>query len=142
MSSKIDLYPEGFRKLLQRLTAFKVAVWAASSSDPDLTTDREVAALDEAHVVSSLNNDLLGPDAGRHKVVIDIDHPTYLVRSSTPGHYHLYVDVPGGIPWSDYSDLLVALAACGVIEEGYMRASIERGHSDVRLPWIKKGQET
>lgn len=123
---------ERMRPFLERLTAFKVLVWGDSSSSPDLTTDREVAELDIAHVASSLRKD------GRHTLVIDLDHQCYLVRSTTPGHYHLYVDVPEGIGWDEYKTLLTALSQAGVVEPGYVRASLARGHSDVRLPWVKK----
>lgn len=128
-------YPEAYKNLLGRLTAFKVLHWGVSSTAPD-TRDREQAPMADAHVVSSLRK-----EDGRHALVIDIDHPSWLVKSSTEGHYHLYVDVPHGIPWDQYKRLLVALSAAGVIEPGYASASIMRGHSDVRLPWIKKGQE-
>lgn len=121
----------GLRDLLNRLTTFKVIHWGPSSDAPD-GHDRETANLSDAHVVSSLRED------GRHAVVIDIDHPTWLVKSSTPDHYHLYIDVPGGIEHKDYMGLLAMLARVGVIEEGYKGASWQRGHSDVRLPWIKK----
>lgn len=123
---------KGLRSLLERLTKFRVLVWGSASSNPDLTTDRVEAEMGQAHVVSSLRSD------GRHAVVIDIDHPTWLVKSTTPDHYHLYIDVPGGIEWLKYTALLHALADAGVIERGYADASIQRSHSDVRLPWIKK----
>jgi hypothetical protein len=48
------------------------------------------------------------------------------------------VDVPGGISQGYYESLLNALANAGVIERGYASASIERGFSCVRLPWVKK----
>lgn len=33
----------------------------------------------------------------------------------------------------------MTLAAAGVLEDGYVRASIARKHTAVRLPWIRKG---
>ena len=122
--------------LIGSLTTYKVHHWGASSDDPS-TVDREPRPLDESHVVSSRfkNGELV-----RHALVIDIDHPAWLVKSSTPDHFHLYVDVAGGIPHEQYIGLLNALADAGVIEQGYAGASRARGHSDVRLPWIKKGQ--
>lgn len=59
----------------------------------------------------------------QHSVAIDIDRPTLLVRSRTPGHYHLYVDV--AVSWEKYEKLLLALKDCGVIEPGYYRASVQ-----------------
>lgn len=125
---------DGLRALLTRLRCFKVLVWGGASSSPDLTTDREMVDIGKADVVSSLHNSGSG-----HALVIDIDHPSWLVRSTTPGHFHLYVDVPGGITDAKYRRLLGALADAGVVERGYYEASVARGHSDVRLPWIKKG---
>lgn len=122
------------RKFIGFLTCFHVKVWGQSSQQPH-AGDREAVPMDKAHVVSSLR-----PDK-RHAIVLDIDHDSWLVKSSTPGHYHLYIDVPEGIHQREWERVMQALAAAGVIEDGYMRASLERGHSDVRLPWIKKGAE-
>jgi hypothetical protein len=53
-----------------------------------------------------------------HTIMLDLDVPATLVPSSTPGHSHLYIDVP--------------------LEDGYVSASIERGHTALRLPGVKK----
>lgn len=71
-----------------------------------------------------------------------IAHPTWLVRSSTPDHYHLYIDVPGGINSVEYFDTLYCMAEAGIVERGYQKVSKRRGHSDVRLPWKKKEKST
>lgn len=92
----------------------------------------KVTDLDEANVVTSLRQD------GKHALVLDIDYEAFLVESSTAGHYHLYLDVPGGIPHNRWEKLMTALAKAGVIEAGYADASINRGYTAVRLPWIKK----
>lgn len=130
---------KALRRLFDRLDCFRVTNWGASSQDPDRLGDRAVVGTKQAHVVSSR---LKGsrPDAwgGRHMVVLDIDHQAWLVKSSTEGHYHLYIEVPGGIGWEDYSFMVAAMAKAGVLEMGYANASLERGHTDVRLPWIKK----
>jgi len=131
--SKQSAMAAGLRRLFNRLYAYEVKVWGLSSTTPDLIHDRDIADLSKAHVVSSLRR-----EDNRHALVIDIDHPSWLVESSTPGHFHLYVDVPGGIGKDEYFALLMALANAGVIEPGYAGASAARGHSDVRLPWIKK----
>lgn len=126
--------------LLGRLHAFKVARWAGYG-EPD---DREpVEALNDAHVTSSWVKRTFAlqpedPKMGAHILAIDVDLPTTLVESSTPGHYHLYIDHE--MPWYTYKNLLAALADAGIIEYGYYEASIERGHSDLRLPWVKKGE--
>lgn len=80
---------------------------------------------------------ILSTDAlGRHRPVLDIDFPVHVVPSSTPGHYHLYLDKP--LPWPRYRRLLEALADAGIIEPGYARVSIARRYTSVRLPWIRK----
>lgn len=71
-----------------------------------------------------------------HAVLLDLDVPAYLVPSSTPGHSHLYVDVL--VPKSELIELLEVLAKTGVIEQGYAEASIKRGRTCLRLPWVKK----
>jgi hypothetical protein len=73
---------------------------------------------------------------GWHTVMIDVDHACRLVRSSTPGHYHLYIDV--AMPWWRYRRLLRALKNCGIIEPGYYSASVARKATHVRLPWVRK----
>lgn len=75
-------------------------------------------------------------DSELHAPVIDIDVPHRLVPSTTPGHSHLYIDVP--MEWEQFDAILEALADAGVVEEGYYRASMARGFSTVRLPHVKK----
>lgn len=71
-----------------------------------------------------------------HKVVIDLDHDAKLVPSSTPGHHHLFIDKP--MSWDNYVRLLCVLAEVGLVEPGYVSASIDRGHTSVRLPHVKR----
>lgn len=71
-----------------------------------------------------------------HRPVLDLDFEAELVPSSTPGHYHLYLDRL--LTKANYMKLLVALADAGIIQQGFADASIERGASSARLPWIKK----
>lgn len=143
----------GLRALLGKLTAFRVTTWGPDSSKPS-DADRFVAAnLNDAHVTSSLlreqpgivavGNDPWGfVDVGpRHQIVVDVDFPAHLVESSTPGHHHLYVEIPGGIPQSAYFDWLKASEKIGLLEPGYVSAALSRGHSDVRLPWVTKDDE-
>lgn len=95
-------------------------------------TRRFTADVAEANVITSMTD----YDYSRHRPVLDIDLPVTLIESSTPGHYHLLIDKP--MSWATYSALLEALAAAGVVERGYAEASITRGHTAVRLPWVKK----
>lgn len=73
-----------------------------------------------------------------HKPVIDIDFPAHLEPSSTPGHFHLYLQKE--IPWSKYVLLLTAMAGAGILEEGYVAAAIRQGQTYVRRPGVKKGE--
>jgi hypothetical protein len=127
------------RHFLQKLVPFKVLVWAESSDDPNQGPTRVVSSLLEGDVLSSL---IKVPDSevssDRHAVVLDIDYPAALIPSDTAGHFHLFLDVPGGIKHETYMVLLQQLASAGVIEKGYAAASWDRGHSDVRLPWVSK----
>lgn len=146
-----------FKNLLPRLTTFKVRHWGGSSAD-DMAdiADRVVADANDADVVSSLLREgrpvYVGPNGldramrdeepdyveRLHQVVLDIDIPAELVPSSTPGHAHLYIDVPGGVQEETYFRLLDALADAGVIERNYAEVSKKRGHTDLRLPWVQK----
>jgi hypothetical protein len=100
--------------------------------------DRSERPIEESNVVSS---EICGRDArglaGQHTLMLDLDVPAVLIPSSTPGHSHLYVDF--AIPWDRYEKLLRALADCGIVEPGYVFASIERKHTALRLPWVRKG---
>lgn len=71
-----------------------------------------------------------------HAVTLDIDLPCHLVESSTPGHWHLYID--HAMTWDTYSHLLKALAAAGVINEGYCELSLKRGATHLRKPDVQK----
>lgn len=130
---------ERLKELIERQVLYKVLRWArGGSTGAEQGDDRVATTLEEAHVVSSLID---GPRLrlpGRHHVLLDIDRDSWLLRSSTEGHYHLYIDMGEGIPWPKYKNLLRALADCGVIEQGYADVSIARGHTDLRLPWVKK----
>jgi hypothetical protein len=71
-----------------------------------------------------------------HMPVLDIDFPCELIPSSTPGHFHLLIDRP--MEWSQYKQLLNALANAGIIEYGYAKASLNHGGSFIRKPGIHK----
>lgn len=75
---------------------------------------------------------------GLHAPCIDLDYPAYLIESSTPGHFHLYLEKK--VPWDKYKAVLRALADADLIEEGYYNASVKHGGSYLRLPGEKKGK--
>lgn len=113
---------------------------------------REVVALPEKAVIvtsavlpegykvwGDATGDDLHHNAVQHRPVLDIDLPAQLIPSSTPGHFHLYIDKP--MSWATYVCLLRALEEAGIIEPGYTRASERRGYSAVRMPWVRKGDD-
>lgn len=93
----------------------------------------EAAGVSDAELIASLNAD------GKHRPLLDIDFPAAVIPSSTEGHCHLYIDKE--LEWKDYKKLLNVLADLGIIEHGYRGASLARGYSALRLPWIKKDEE-
>jgi hypothetical protein len=104
---------------------FKDGAYDKSGEDlfvPDVSTANLITSLVSA--------------APMHKPVIDIDIPAKLWPSSTPGHSHLYIDIE--MPWSKYVTLLTALMEAGIVEPGYVKASIARGYTAVRPPWVSK----
>jgi hypothetical protein len=98
--------------------------------------NRQVVGFDAANVLSSALVDDEGKPTGFHTIAIDIDRPVRVRETDTPGHYHLFIDVP--MPWEDYKAVLEALVNAGVVEEGYYRASVEREATMLRLPWVHK----
>lgn len=71
-----------------------------------------------------------------HRPVLDIDFPAHLIPSTTEGHFHLYLDKT--MTWGNFEKLLLVMGEVGLLEQGYVDASIARGYSSVRLPWVKK----
>lgn len=100
-----------------------------SSDAPDETGRRTSEAAD-ANCVSSLLVD------GRNAPLLDLDIPHRYVPSSTEGHGHLYLDVP--LDRDQWELLMTTLGAVGILEPGYVTAAIRRGHSELRLPHVKK----
>lgn len=130
-AQKREAYPDFFRVADGLL---------AGTADID-TNDYEVefgktvitpGPLDEANVVTSRVG--VGET---HKVAIDLDMDAALIPSTTPGHHHLIIDHQ--MSWDDYSDLLHRLCEVGLIQEGYLNASLKRGATVLRTPWTKKG---
>jgi hypothetical protein len=108
------------RKLLKWLTR------ASRDGYGDVKVLEETEDPFEADLISShIGNDM-------HMPCLDIDFHADLVRSGTPGHFHLYLDKP--IPWKKYKALLKALADAGIIEQGYLKMSLKDGATLLRTP--------
>lgn len=131
----------GLRALFGKLWLGYVENFGDSQSGKGFQPVGVVGWNQKANVVTSqhLGTGKIMLSERKHALLLDIDHPAWLVKSSTEGHFHLYIDVPGGIRHDDYMRLLGSLADCGVIEHGYAGASQRRGHTSLRLPWVKKG---
>lgn len=123
--------------LIANLMLYKVTKWDDDSKVAYSQEEREKApGLAQANVSTSLRTDA----EGMHAVLLDLDVPAALIPSSTPGHSHLYIDVK--VEEATYFRLLDALADAGVIQRGYANSSKHRGGTALRLPWVKKPQET
>ncbi len=74
---------------------------------------------------------------GNHSPVLDIDYKAKLIPSTTPGHFHLYLD---GVemPWWKYRLLLRVMAWVRVIDARYYRHSVRRRMTAVRMPHVRK----
>ena len=100
-----------------------ITSWTGDREAPPVTTPMDWSALAEA------------PETF-HRPVLDLDFPAVVVPSSTAGHGHLYLDKV--LTWSQYVKLLEVLAEVGILEPGYVSASIAREFTSVRLPWVRK----
>lgn len=72
----------------------------------------------------------------QHTVMLDLDIPATLTPSSTPGHSHLYIDLP--IAHDKYMNLLKALLEAGIIEQGFYNSAVNNGQTYLRMPGIIK----
>lgn len=70
-------------------------------------------------------------DTEWHAPVIDLDMPCRLLPSSTPEHYHLYIDQ--AVDWKNYAQLLKALRDCHFISYGYYEAAMK--HKETYVRW-------
>lgn len=127
------------------LTPYNVDLSDGGYADfvPGYSPPDKPADLEEATVLSSLisRRPLYDPEKTNkaeriHYPVLDLDIPAELVPSGTPGHHHLYLKVE--VQEHKYMALLRALSDCGIIEQGYSKASYIRGFSAIRPPWDPK----
>lgn len=134
--------PRGFAAMLRRHAKWNGIDWTRGSEDGFRDDSRKPTNdLADAEVISSA----IAPatavldEMSLHEIALDIDRVAYLIPSSTPGHFHLYIEHT--VRWRDYAELLQLLAKMGVIESGFASASITRKATFLRLPWVKKHRE-
>lgn len=97
------------------------------------------APIEEANAITSLMDiPAAGAAITLHKPILDIDHRVIAIESSTPGHSHLYVDLP--MPWEDLVKLLDVMVEIGLVEPGYAEACKDDGYTTLRLPWVPKSE--
>lgn len=127
MTEKTPPLPGQVYEIIPNIEAYK--------PEDELHNTERVPTLDPENATVTTSR-VAGKD-GVHKVILDLDLPAKLVPSTTPGHFHLYVDHE--LDWDRYARLLEALGDAGLLEPGYVGASLARGHTAARLPWVKKG---
>lgn len=71
-----------------------------------------------------------------HAPVLDIDVPMRLIKSSTQGHTHLYIDVL--MPRWKMMIMIFGMMIAGVVEPGFFWWSLRRGGTFVRKPYVTK----
>jgi hypothetical protein len=91
---------------------------------------KEVPAA-QANLVGSKVNDNI------HLPLFDIDYNASLHPSTTPGHYHLYLNKP--ITWRKYKRVIKAMAKAGLVQDGFCKYTIQRKQAFLRPPGVKKG---
>jgi hypothetical protein len=132
-------------KLLEAVPSFILdrGLWfSAELDDPACyeDTDREPAgSYGEANLIGSriTRRRFPGiPVGDTHLPVIDLDFSAYLEASTSPGHYHLYLN--RDVSWWRYKKVLKAMYKAGLIEKGFYRLSVKRGQTFVRRPGVRK----
>lgn len=73
-----------------------------------------------------------------HYPMLDLDLPHQYFPSATPGHGHLYLNIP--MTWGECIELMEVLEKLYIIQEGWKRRSIERGYMALRHPNFPKPQ--
>lgn len=101
---------------------------------------KEVEEVSEqyANVVGSKIFDDAGVEL--HTIQLDLDCEHYYVPSSTSGHGHLYIY--RAVNRDQYSLLLHTLVGLGIIQRGYADQLFSYGQTFLRLPGVKKGQNS
>lgn len=120
-------------------TLYAVATNRKLFNQPDLEAYEKHKVMGDARAavdVSQANLISSEVSRGKHMPVIDCDFGVQAIPSSTPGHYHLYLDQE--LTWDQYKALLDGFHKAGLIQDGWYDNAMSDERSYVRLPHIKK----
>src|SRR3989344_3971131 len=92
--------------------------------------------LKEVLIQCGLGNPLGQFSCGASGAILTFSDPVRLVESSTPGHFHFYIEKK--IPWQDYKKMLKAFLKAGLIDENFYDMSMEEKMTMLFLPGVKK----
>lgn len=65
-----------------------------------------------------------------------LSHQSWLIPSSRAGHHHLYIDTE--MAWATYARLLKLARRARLLESGYVKVSLRREGTHLRMPWLRK----
>ncbi|KKR09437.1 MAG: hypothetical protein UT43_C0009G0009 [Parcubacteria group bacterium GW2011_GWC1_39_29] len=82
---------------------------------------------------------IIQPDSGLTSI-LEVEFPIQLIPSTTPRHYHLYLDRK--ISWEQYMLVLKSAYETGIINRGFYEMSIKNGQSMVLLPGKDRAETT
>lgn len=96
--------------------------------------------LDEDHLlegreVNVVSSKIVGKN--RHKILLDLDFDAALIPTSTPGHFHLYIDKT--LTPTEYEEFLNVCLSIGLIAGGNMNQWNNHQKQYLRLPHVRKG---
>lgn len=95
--------------------------------------------LSQAAQLAGLRTDRLRPFERTGGSLLGVSALAWLLPSTTPGHHHLYVDLP--VRWRVYQRGLRAGVDVGLLEVGYVNASVARCATELRRPGRTKADD-
>ncbi len=115
---------------MRNLKTYKFAGGDPGKGNGDSSSGFPTAAVEcpsgEAELISSEVDGIFED----HVVALDIDHPCHLIETS-PGKHHLIIEK--AVPFERVKEIMSAFNQAGIVESGYMDASITRGHTFLRI---------
>lgn len=92
----------------------------------------------DAPIAEVRASNVLAEAMARYRKALLIAAPVTVRPSSTQEHHHVYVDAEIG--WPDYKVLLARCRDAGLIEEAWLKASLERGMTMLLRPGLTKAR--